>query len=96
MSILYTLSKSPTHKQLDSCSRYLDNGDALLFIQDGVYHCVDENLLANLDSKFPLYALKEDIAARGLGDKILESLEPVSYRKFVELCTQYDKVVSWF
>ena len=40
-----------------------------------------------------LYALDEDLAARGL--QAPERVRAVDYPAFVELCTRYAKVNSW-
>lgn len=74
----------------------LNPGDALLFIEDGTYYC-SETESASLD--FPaiaLYVLKEDLLARGTLGRCINNIEVVSYDRFVDLCCEYDKVISWF
>jgi len=40
--------------------------------------------------------LREDMIARGtLGQKV-DLVELASYSKFVDLCCEFDKVISWF
>lgn len=96
MNTLYTVNRSPSMNLLESCRRYLKPGDGLLFLEDGSYHAVQQNAVDQIDSKVSVYCLKEDLAARGLTDRLLEPVQAVSYRRFVELCTEFDKVVSWF
>ena len=96
MTILHTLNKSPDHGLLDKCIANLQSGDALLFIEDGTYYCKASEKLGAIGKGIDIYFLKEDLAARGLQDQLGSSGEPVSYRKFVELSTKHDKVVSWF
>jgi sulfur relay protein TusB/DsrH len=71
-------------------------GDAILFIEDGIYHCVQPGLLDKISSNIGLYGQREDLVARGLLDKLETPVETVSYAKFVELCVRHDKIVSWF
>lgn len=96
MSTLHTLNKAPSAQLLASCIKTLQKGDALIFIEDGVYHVLESALLASIPPKVGIYGLREDISARGLTDKCEESVEVVGYRSFVELCVEHDKIVSWF
>ncbi|MCG8413709.1 MAG: sulfurtransferase complex subunit TusB [Pseudomonadales bacterium] len=96
MSTLYTVNRSPATGLLERCQRFAKPGDGILFLEDGTYHGAQESTLSELDSDIAVYCLKEDLAARGLTEKITDRAQPVSYRRFVELCTEFDKVVSWF
>ena len=96
MSILHTISRSPSSALLASCASLLRKGDGVLFIEDGIYHCTDGASLSAIDSQVKLYALREDLMARGLIDKNTAEAETVNYDGFVQLCCEYDKVVSWF
>ena len=96
MSILYTINKGSSSGLLKNCLAVLGKGDGLLFIEDGVYHCLPSSQLDELPPKVKLYALREDLQARGLLEKIQTTVQPVNTKKFVQLCCHYDKVVSWF
>lgn len=96
MSTLHTLNKAPSAQMLASCTKTLQKGDAIIFIEDGVYHVLEAALLESIPPKVGVYGLREDISARGLADKCEESIEVVGYRSFVELCVEHDKIVSWF
>ena len=96
MNILHTISRSPSSALLASCSTLLKEGDGILFIEDGVYHCSDHSLLTTIAAPVQMYALREDLVARGLLDKNTTNTETVDYEGFVQLCCDYDKVVSWF
>lgn len=96
MSTLHTLNKAPSAQLLASCIKTLRKGDGLIFIEDGVYHVLESALLESIPAKVAVYALREDISARGLTDKCDESVELVGYRHFVELCVEHEKIVSWF
>ncbi len=60
-----------------------DQDDAILLIEDGVY----------LDSERPSYVLKADLEARGLAARANQTV--IDYDGFVDLCTQYSKVITW-
>ena len=96
MSILHTVSQSPKSKLLESCLNAISDGDAILFIEDGVYYCHREYLLEKVSDVVTCFGLREDLMARGLQINGSSNIETVSYRKFVQLCAKYDKVISWF
>jgi len=69
-------------------------------IEDGVYAALANSdlsaqILAVMD-KHTFYVLGPDLLARGIQNSVLEQIESVDYSGFVTLCTQYDKVVSWY
>lgn len=95
MSTLHTLSKTPSTGLLQSCLSVAQPGDAILFIEDGVYHSQESRVqLANHEFKF--YCLREDLIARGLIDRRLGTAETVNTQGFVELCVEHDSIVNWF
>ena len=96
MNILHTVSQSPKSHLLESCLNTVSDGDAFLFIEDGGYYCKREDLLGQISDTVKCFGLKEDLMARGLQIKGESTAENASYRKFVELCVNYDKVISWF
>lgn len=96
MSSLHTIARSPASNLLSSCTPLLSRNDALLFLEDGVIYASRSDLLTNLEGKHKLFALKEDVTARGLQNKISANVELISIRKFVQLCCDHDKVVNWF
>lgn len=96
MSTLFTVNKSPSHCELDSVLRLLSPGDGLLFIEDGVYFGMEQKVNEQMPDGIQAYCLKEDMVARGMLNKLDPAIEAVSYRQFVDLCVDHDKVVSWF
>lgn len=96
MKSLHTISKSPSTKILKSCLGVISEGDALLFIEDGVYHSVSAQTLHDIPNDILLFSLREDMLARGIYTKYINSIEPIDYQRFVELSCEYGKVVSWF
>ena len=76
----------------------LTAADSLLLYEDGVYAALDaENAqyFAKLPADIKLYALSEDLEARGITDKIPEAFSRISYRDFVSLSLACSKVVNW-
>ena len=98
MATLHILSHSPfADSRLASCLRLLGTADALLLSGDAVYALQPDtaNLqaLQLMPASVALYALEEDLAARGL--QAPERAQVVDYPGFVELCTRNTKVNSW-
>lgn len=98
MATLHILSHSPfADSRLASCLRLLGASDALLLCGDAVYALqpgtANLQALQLMPASVALYALDEDLSARGL--KAPDRTQIVDYPGFVELCTRYDKVNSW-
>ena len=96
MTILHTISKGPSSKLLESCLSVARENDALLFIEEGVYYSSKLASEPSIPKHHPLFALEEDIIARGLQHSILNKFETINYKKFIELCTLHEKVINWF
>ena len=96
MTILHTISRPPSSKLLDSCLASAKEEDALLFLEDGVYYVTHNAIDLRTPQNISLFALREDISARGLDKSVLRKIEIVNYQAFVNLCVRYDKVVNWF
>jgi len=95
MSTLHLLSHSPfTDTRLASCLRLLGPDDGVMLTGDAVYAGSDAQLTAPLQqATMRLYALREDVHARGLTPGAAVSV--IDYPEFVELTLAYDKVNSW-
>jgi len=99
MATLHVLSHSPFgDDRLVSCLRLLGDGDALLLSGDAVYavQCATTHResLESMPDGITLYALEEDVAARGLAD-LPARLRQVDYPGFVELCCRYARTNTW-
>ncbi|MFT5561301.1 MAG: tRNA 2-thiouridine synthesizing protein B [Candidatus Azotimanducaceae bacterium] len=66
------------------------SGDAVILIENGVYSLSEHSAF---DSAIPVYAVEADVLARGVQPG--EAIGLVDYIGFVQLCTDYDKVVTW-
>jgi len=96
MSSLHTINRSPEFGLLESCLKVINAGDAILFIEDGVYHCSSSVDLQTIDKTVNVFGLREDLLARAILSKTIDSVEAIDTTRFVELCCEHDKVVSWF
>ncbi|NGZ28558.1 MAG: sulfurtransferase complex subunit TusB [Magnetococcales bacterium] len=90
--MLHTVNKSPfSNSALDNCLRYIQSGDVILLLEDGVYGAVSgtaksalvEGALAN--SK--VYALQADLKARALTN-VIPGVQVVGYDVFVDLVAE--------
>lgn len=97
--MLHTINKSPFETStMETCSRFLQPGDAVLFIEDGVYAAQEGNRFSadirSIMEKSKVYALRPDLEARGI-DRITEGIGVVDYQGFVSLVEEH-QVNSWF
>lgn len=95
--MLHTLSVSPWCSDLDTMCRLLKEGDDLLLLSDGVMAAIAEgHAFATLSaSPATLYALEEDIAARGLTEHIADTVIQASYADFVRLTIKHCQQFAW-
>ena len=98
MATLHVLSHSPfTDSRLSSCLRLLGSQDALLLCGDAVYALqvgsAQRQALELMPEAVALYALDEDVQARGLAHP--PRLTLVDYPAFGVLRCQSDKANSW-
>lgn len=93
--LLFTCNKDGP--ALNDCLRQLQPGDSLLLLEDAVYAALAGREADNTPplAGVTLYVLEEDLAARGISDKIQRGFSTVSYSAFVELCLAHTQVVNW-
>ncbi len=99
MATLHLLSHSPfSDDRLVSCLRLLCVDDALLLYGDAVYALQNGTAQCQALQLMPdsvgMFALEEDVAARGLG-ALPARLQQVDYQGFVELCCRFERTNSW-
>ncbi|WP_106478160.1 sulfurtransferase complex subunit TusB [Phytohalomonas tamaricis] len=95
--VLHILNRSPFASRVhEDMLRAMVNEDRVLLIEDGVSAALKAGitLLPTIDER--LYALKEDLEARGLSQRCDPCVNIVDVDGFVALTEQADKVVSWF
>ncbi len=99
--ILNIVNKSPNiSTALTQCLAQLADGDALLFTEDGVLATLDapsnQEWLALCPRNITLYVLQEDLAARGVLERVLPEFQQVDYGEWVDLVARYSLNQSWF
>lgn len=98
--ILHTVNKSPlSHNALDRCLDVLGADDAVLLIEDGVYAALETKhtnarLQVLIDSG-RIFALAEDVQARGLQARVMPKVVEVNYAGFVDLVVKYETSMAW-
>ena len=100
MTMLHTVNKSPFEKDsLNSCLRLSKDGSSIILIEDGIYAALEGTVISDsvkdaMKTK-KVYALQDDINARGVQGKVMDGVELVDYTGFVNLVTEHDNVQSW-
>lgn len=102
MTCLHTINKSVFHSPnlADIFSRF-NSGDAVLFLEDGVYSAtatspITKEIVKALANNVKAYYLEKDAIARGVNANISECLTPVNHAEFVHLTTVHLRVMSWY
>jgi len=97
MTILHIVNKSPYEKDsLATCVGYVQEGDTILLIEDGVYAAVATGKAAAQLNGLDVAVLGPDLAARGIAEaKLTTGVKVVDYGGFVDLTVARDKVQSW-
>ncbi|WP_340615809.1 sulfurtransferase complex subunit TusB [Xenorhabdus entomophaga] len=95
--MLYTVSRSPYHDDFNAMLGLVSDTDDVLLIQNGVLLGISENryLAELLRSGAGIYALKEDLDARGLFEQISDRVKVVDYRGFVSLTVKHQQNFAW-
>ncbi len=97
--ILHLVSKSPTQNDaLDRCLSVINDQDQLLLLQEGVYAGIQhsDSLKKISTVKITVFALNDDVCARGLTNHWDSVIECIDYATFVTLTEKASKVISWF
>ena len=98
--MLHTVNKSPfEHCALATCLRLARPGSAVLLIEDGVYAAARDTAVAQRMQealqRVQIYALKPDLEARGMQNRVMDGVRLVDYGGFVDLVVEHDAVQSW-
>lgn len=102
MSTLHTINKSPyTHNTLVSCLKVCSERDGILLLEDGVFGILTsapgaDELQQLIQRGVKVFALVNDIKARGLEEKVAPNIEPIDYDAFVRLTLNHRCVQSWY
>jgi tRNA 2-thiouridine synthesizing protein B len=98
--MLHTVNKSPfEHNTLESCLKFARKGSALLLIEDGVYAATRDTAVSQKVQEamkiVSIYALRPDVEARGMQDRVMDGVRLVDYAGFVDLVVEHNAVQSW-
>ncbi len=98
--MLHTVNKSPfEHSALETCLRYARQGSSVLLIEDGVYAAARDTAVSkqvqDALKNVSIYALKSDVEARGMQNRVMDGVRLVDYGGFVDLVVQHNAVQSW-
>jgi tRNA 2-thiouridine synthesizing protein B len=102
MSTLHTVNKSPfTHGTLLSCLAICAQDDGILLLEDGVFAAISSapcaaKLQELVAGGVKVYALSNDIKARGLPGKLAKNIIVTDYAGFVQLSIDHRCVQSWY
>ncbi|MGV8836730.1 sulfurtransferase complex subunit TusB [Cellvibrio sp.] len=102
MSTLHTINKSPfAHSTLFSCLRVCVERDGILLLEDGVFGTITsapgaDELQLLIQRGVKVFALINDIKARGLEEKLAPNIELIDYNTFVQLTLDHRCVQSWY
>ncbi len=74
----------------------LSPDDAIILIEDGVIAALQSPFNGQSEMSFSVFALKADLLARGLTERLSNTVTIVDDAEFVELCCKHSKTISWF
>jgi sulfur relay protein TusB/DsrH len=97
-NVLFTIIKSPFESNEFQIMEILakDNDKGVLLFQDAVYYATMERFREELLTHgYAVYALKDELAARGFDKAPIEGVQTIDYDRAVELIMEeYDRVIS--
>jgi len=98
--MLHTVNKSPfEHRALETCLRFARQGSSVLLMEDGVYAAARDTAVTqkmqDALKRVQIYALKPDVEARGMQNRVMDGVRLVDYGGFVELVVEHNAVQSW-
>ena len=88
--VLHTFN---TAQALSTFGQFIQNGDSVIFIEDGVYCLLDHNLNLGTEN---ILVIEADVLARGLDTRIDKSVKRIDYQEFVEICCEANSISNWF
>ena len=102
MAILHIISKSPFNcLSMESGLNICSGNDAVILINDGVLGAITSSPLAATINRLSASgaefdALENDLIARGITEKLLTGIKPISYQGFVKLTVKFKLAQSWY
>ncbi|CDH04699.1 conserved hypothetical protein [Xenorhabdus bovienii str. oregonense] len=95
--MLYTVSRSPYHDDFNAMLSLVSDADDVLLMQNGVLLGINDNryLAELIRTGARVYALQEDLAARGLVEQISDRVQVIDYKGFVSLTVKHPQNFGW-
>ena len=98
--MLHTVNKAPFEcSTLETCLRFAKPGSTVLLIEDGVYAAARDTAVSarvrEALANVAICALRPDVEARGMQDRVMDGVRLVDYEGFVDLVVGHDAVQSW-
>ena len=98
--MLHTINKSPfEHNTFETCLKFAQQGSAVLLIEDGIYAAAKGTAVSQQVQEalknMSIYALKPDVEARGMQNRVMDGVRLVDYGGFVDLVVEHNAVQSW-
>ncbi|XBC44312.1 MAG: sulfurtransferase complex subunit TusB [Buchnera aphidicola (Schlechtendalia peitan)] len=95
--MLHILMRSPFQMDMLLLTNFLKSNDDLVTLQDSVIITIDDNIFIKnlLSIPIQIYAIKQDIYARGIQKKISDKVNIIDYVQFVLLTEKHKKQISW-
>ena len=98
--MLHTVNKSPfEHSTLETCLKFARQGSVVLLIEDGVYAAARDTAVSNRMQEalksVSICALRPDVEARGMQNRVMDGVRLVDYGGFVDLVVEHNTVQSW-
>ncbi|TDF41686.1 sulfurtransferase complex subunit TusB [Alteromonadaceae bacterium M269] len=93
---LHIIKQSPFDSpSLAQCKLTLSAGDAILFIENGIY-CLNhtDSELQKLAENYSLYILSPDAETRGISN-FPDYVTAIDYEEFVKLTIEFSASISW-
>lgn len=93
--MLHTLTKSPVSADLTTLCQMMGEDDELLLLQDGVLCAMRGSPALDALPAERVYALAEDVEARGLSAHISPDVRLLDYTQFVTLSIKHTSQMAW-
>ncbi len=83
-------------EKLKLVTRYLQPTDELLLVENAVYASSEySEHFDQITLAIQVFALQEDLQARGWSEKAAENIQIINRFEFVELTVNHSKSISW-
>ncbi|REF26816.1 tRNA 2-thiouridine synthesizing protein B [Xenorhabdus cabanillasii] len=95
--MLYTVRCSPYQDDFNAILGLITDADDVLLIQNGVLLSMNGNryLAELIRTGAGIYALQDDLDARGLTNQVSDRVQVVNYNGFVSLTVKHQQSFSW-